>query len=399
LPDDLAAAPVIHSGAFEALAEDSARAKRADLPHGVVGGVPGGIIGGIVGSVGNAPPPPVPKAAYAARPSMSSIAAVSQARDLGELFEYRFDAPVTVSKGQSAMLPFLQQKITSRKLLIFSDNGSMHPTTAAELTNSTGKTLDGGPITIYDHSAYAGEALIETLKAGDKRLISYAVDLGTRVTTNYESSRDHVREVKLQRGTLLTRSAMQDTRTYTVRNVDSKPKTLIIEHPARPGYTLLNVKPLKTTATHYRFEVKLPANTSEKFAVSEERVYDTQVSVASLNPDVLVTYVQNKNLSAAARKQLEQILNQKRQIAEASSAIQGFETEIRELVTDQERIRQNLTSLNRVSGQQEQVSKYSRELAQQETRLAALRDSLAEQRRKKTALESELTSMIEKMEF
>jgi hypothetical protein len=38
---------------------------------------------------------------------------------LGELFEYRFEAPVTVRKGQSAMLPFLQQKITSRKLLIF----------------------------------------------------------------------------------------------------------------------------------------------------------------------------------------------------------------------------------------------------------------------------------------
>jgi hypothetical protein len=55
--------------------------------------------------------------------------------------------------------------------------------------------------------------------------------------------------------------------------------------------------------------------------------------------------------------------------------------------------------LNRVSGQQEQVSRYSSELARQETRLAALRDSLAEERRKKTALESELTSMIEKMEF
>jgi predicted RNase H-like nuclease (RuvC/YqgF family) len=109
--------------------------------------------------------------------------------------------------------------------------------------------------------------------------------------------------------------------------------------------------------------------------------------------------VQNKSLSDTARKQLEQILNHKRQIAEAASFIQALETDIRELVNDQERIRQNLTSLNRVAGQQEQVSKYSRELAQQETRLATLRDSLAEQRRKKSALESELTPMIEKMEF
>jgi len=36
---------------------------------------------------------------------------------------------------------------------------------AAEISNSTGKTLDGGPITVYDGGAYAGEALMETVKA------------------------------------------------------------------------------------------------------------------------------------------------------------------------------------------------------------------------------------------
>ncbi len=43
------------------------------------------------------------------------------ARELGDLFEYRIAAPVTVRKGESAMLPFLQQKIEARKLLIYSD--------------------------------------------------------------------------------------------------------------------------------------------------------------------------------------------------------------------------------------------------------------------------------------
>ena len=52
------------------------------------------------------------------------------------------------------------------------DNKVLHakPTNAAELSNATGKTLDGGPITVYDAGAYAGEALVETLKTGDKRL-------------------------------------------------------------------------------------------------------------------------------------------------------------------------------------------------------------------------------------
>ena len=36
----------------------------------------------------------------------------TQGRELGDLFEYRFDHPVTVKKNESAMLPFLQQKLT-----------------------------------------------------------------------------------------------------------------------------------------------------------------------------------------------------------------------------------------------------------------------------------------------
>ena len=120
------------------------------------------------------------------------------AGELGELFEYRISQPVTIRKDESAMLPFLQQAIDARKLLIYSTTGSEHPTNAAELTNSTGKTLDGGPITVYDGGAYGGEALMETLKARDKRLISYAVDLGTRITEAFDQKAAVVREIHAQ---------------------------------------------------------------------------------------------------------------------------------------------------------------------------------------------------------
>src|SRR5258706_1212145 len=137
------------------------------------------------------------------RTEMSSTIAVNaEGRELGELFEYRFSLPITVKRGESAMMPFVQQKIEARKLLIYSESYGQHPMSAAELTNSTGKALDGGPITVFDANSYAGEALVETLRAGDKRLISYAVDLGTRITTQFDSSRDLVREIHVNRGTL-----------------------------------------------------------------------------------------------------------------------------------------------------------------------------------------------------
>jgi chaperonin cofactor prefoldin len=331
--------------------------------------------------------------------SPSSIAAAAEGHEMGELFEYSFSAPVTVRKDESAMLPFLQQTVTARKLLVYSRGGSEFPRNAAEITNSTGKTLDGGPITVYDGNAYAGEALVETVKAGDKRLISYAIDLGTRISTATDSSSDFVREIHVSRGVMTTRSTLQETTTYSIRNVDQKPKTLMLEHAIRPGYKLLKLKPAETTASAYRFEVKLAGGASEKFPVAEERVFETSVTLANVTPDYLLVYVKNKALDEAARKQLEGISSQKQAVAANDGDIRAAEQQLGEVVQDEQRVRDNIGSLNRVSGQQDLVQKYARQLSDQETRIASLRDQLSELRKKKAALESDLNSLIDKMEF
>jgi hypothetical protein len=329
----------------------------------------------------------------------SNIAVDTQAVELGDLFEYRFATPMTVKKDESAMLPFVQQTINARKLLIYSESYGRNPMAAAELTNSTGKTLDGGPITVFEGASYAGEALMETLKNADKRLISYAVDLGTRITTLFDTGAAVVREIHANRGTLTTRASLQETKTYTIHNVDQKAKMLIIEHPERPQYTLLNQKPNETTTNAYRFELKLAPGATEKFPVTEEHVYENSFAVSSLNPENLLVYVQNKAISDAGRRELQQILDQKRQITALADQIKDTDAAIADVVRDQERIRQNINSLRQVSGQQDQVQKYSRQLADQETDLAAKRDKESDLKKQKSTLESALNANIEKLSF
>jgi len=335
----------------------------------------------------------------ARREDVASSVLPAEGRELGELFQYDFAQAVTVRRGESAMLPFLQQKVAARKLLIYSGASGVHPTHAAELTNNTGKTLDGGPLTVFDAGAYAGEALMETLKAGDRRLISYAVDLGTRVTTQFESGGEELREVHLRRGVLTTRHARRETRTYTIRNVDQKAKTLLIEHAARPDFRLVGRKPDETTAAAYRFEVKLAPGALEKFPVIEERTYETTTAVTNLTPELLVSFVQNKSLPESARKQLEQILRLKQSIADVERELQRTEQEAGSLAQDEDRLRQNIGSLSGVSGQQDQVQHYARQLAALEARISELRDRQSALRNRKAALESELNSLIEKLEF
>jgi hypothetical protein len=332
--------------------------------------------------------------------SDSTVAVNTQGRELGELFEYRFSTPITVKKSESAMLPFLQQKLNSRKILIYQESQGANPMNAAEVSNTTGKTLDGGPITVYDSGVYAGEALMETLKAGDKRLISYAVDLGTRVSTSIDSSRSNVRQVNAKRGIVTTRYALQETKVYTIRNVDAKAKTLIIEHPLRPGYKLTSaVKPTETTTNAYRFEIKLAPQANEKFTVQEENLYDETTAVSSMTPDSIVSFLAGRSISDAGRRQLEQIAERKRQSADAENQARAVEVEMNELIRDQERLRQNIGSLRNITGQEEQVQRYSRQLASQETQIATMRDQIRDQRRKKQTLDREIQALVEKLEF
>ncbi|MGA3202629.1 MAG: DUF4139 domain-containing protein [Bryobacteraceae bacterium] len=390
LADNQAAAPQLFQGSLDQKAAISAaplaRAKKA--PGGAIGGVEQQNYRSLILD------------GDALQQHSSTIESTAEGRDAGDLFEYSFSSPVTVKKGESAMLPFLQQKLGARKLLIYEESFGVNPQNAAELTNSTGKTLDGGPITVYDAGTYAGEALVETVKAGDKRLISYGVDLGTRITTKFDSSKNVVREIHAYRGSLTSKSSIEEVKTFTIKNVDAKAKTLIIEHPQRQGYKLLEPqKASETTASSNRFEVKLPASATETFVLREERVYDQTISVSNMTPDVIAVWLENKVLSAAGRRQLEQIAQKKRDISQNAAALQLAESSIADLTQDQTRVRANIQSLNNVKNQQDLVQQYAGQLAANETKMAALRDQQGELKRKKTALESELSALMEKLDF
>jgi DNA repair exonuclease SbcCD ATPase subunit len=182
--------------------------------------------------------------------------------------------------------------------------------------------------------------------------------------------------------------------------VDQKAKTLILEHPLRPGYTLLSPqKPAEKTAAAYRFEIPLAAGASQEYVVNEERVYDQSYQVTNLTPDFLGTYIQNRALSDAARRQLQRIADQKSQIADNDRALQDAQNQVRDISSDEDRIRQNINSLNNVSSQQQLVQSYAKQLDAHEQQLAALRDSQAALTKKKATLQADLNKLIDALTF
>ncbi len=398
LAEDQAVAPTVYNGAIASQqGQLGQRFARKDGDGGVLGGMIGGVAGNGGGGSGGGS---FSMGSVAPMAEMSSINPAGAAAEIADLFEYSIRNPVSVKKNESAMLPFLQQKISARKLIIYSDTEKPNPLNAAELTNNTGQTLDGGPITVYDSGAYAGEALIETVKSSDKRFISYGVDLGTRISTSMDSHNDNVRELHVHNGMLTTRSALIQKKTYKIHNLDARAKTLIIEYPLRQNYKLIDTAaPSETSRDVYRFEVKVPASGNVDFPVTDENVYDQQTSVSSITPDTLLVYVRNKTLSDTARRQLQQIADLKTRIAGNESEKRRLEADVQSLTNDEMRNRQNIGSLSSVSGQQQLVQDYARKLSEQETKIGAARDSQARLDNDRATLQSQLLSLIEHLEF
>jgi len=96
-------------------------------------------------------------------------------------------------------VPILSTNVEVEKVTMWHEDAK-YPLRALWMTNSSGETLDAGTFNIVDAGAFAGEGVLEHIKPGEKRLLSYAVDQGVRIKTDENSETDRVTKVKVVRG-------------------------------------------------------------------------------------------------------------------------------------------------------------------------------------------------------
>src|SRR5262249_40799848 len=129
----------------------------------------------------------------------SGVETAATGNEVGELFEYRVEHPVTVRRDRSALIPILQTQMEGERVSVFNEAARRdRPMHGVRLKNTSNLTLEGGSLSVIDGDAYAGEALIERLKSNEQRFISFGLDLGTLVTTKFKSERRPVFLVRAQ---------------------------------------------------------------------------------------------------------------------------------------------------------------------------------------------------------
>ena len=347
------------------------------------GGVPGGMVGGVVGGLPSSRLDSIEEARLAQQAAASGA-------ELGDLFEYKLKEPITIRKNQSALVPILSSGVEAEKVSIWNAaTPSARALRAVWLTNATGLTLDGGTFSVIEGQAFAGEGLIEPLKAGERRLLSYALDLAVTVDARSEGSPTRTTRVRVSRGVVIQETEDRRSRVYTIRNEDSEARTIVVEHPAQPGWNIGGtMKPAESTAAVHRFRVPVAAKTTATFTVDETRPLSTQIVVSSITDAQVALFVREKALSAPLEAALREVIARKANIARLDGEIATRQREMDQIARDQERVRENMKSLKGTSEERQLVQRYVRQLDDQENRIGALRkelDALTTERQKAQA--------------
>jgi hypothetical protein len=314
------------------------------------------------------PPPALMNAA-------ASVASLASASKVGELFQYTV-GNVSLPRQRSAMIPIVTDDVGVEKLSIYNPAVlPRNPLYGARVKNTTGKHLLQGPITVIEGSAYAGDARVDNVPPGQERLISYGVDLQMLVDATSVKQEDAVVAGKIVKGVLWLTHKNVATQEYRAENKSDKDKALIVEHPLRAGWRLVEPeKPMEKTDALYRFRQGVAAGKGATVRVVEERVNVQQVAILPADVGALELYAKTGSIPKGVRDALAAAAAKKHAMADTQRQVADRRRRIAEITAEQGRLRENLKQVDRNS---DYAIRLLKKLNDQESQLELLQSDAA----------------------
>jgi hypothetical protein len=376
-----------------------ARRPHAGFGAGGGGGVAGGALGGLNGRDVMSLSALSPGTLNA---SLAEMNAAASGQGLGDLFEYKLKDKVTLKKNQSALVPIAQTEIEAEKVSLWSGmSGSGRPLRGLWLKNTSPLTLDGGSFSVLESEVFAGEGLTDPIKPGERRIVSYATDLGLLVEAQTNGQPQHVLRAKILHGVMTQTSELHERTLYTVRNQDDATRTLVIEHPARPQWKLAKgaKEPDERAPGTYRFRVEAPPKATASLPVEEVRTLDTTYELSNLNNDQIALFLKQGTVTPDMAQALQKITAQKGIVAKLEEEMENRQKDIDRIVDDQGRLRENMKALRGSAEEKALLQRYSRQLDEQETQLEGLRKRIEDTEARRDKANEELEKMIDELQI
>lgn len=328
--------------------------------------------------------------------------AAASGQELGDLFEYKLKDRVTLKKNQSALVPIAQTEIEAEKVSLWSrTTGSGRPLRGLWLKNTSTLTFDEGSFSVLENEVFAGEGLTDPIKPGERRLISYATDLGLLVEASQNNQPQHVTRVKISKGVLTQISELHERTLYIARNQDEAKRTLVIEHPARAEWKLAKgaTEPEEKAPGEYRFRMEVPPMATASLPIEEVRTLSSTFELSSLEEPQVTVFAKQGTITPEMAQALGKISAQKAIVAKLEEEMENRQKDIDRIVEDQGRLRENMKALRGSAEEKALLQRYAKQLDEQETQLDTLRKKIKNTEVQRDKENAELEKMIDELQL
>jgi hypothetical protein len=311
------------------------------------------------------------------QPASNPAAVDSHAADepLGSAF-FLSSTPLTVEKGQSALVSMLNRDVQAKPVYHFdpiSARGSdKFAFRAAMLENPSDDTLDAGPFTVYADGQFLGEGLSDPIPAKSRAFIPFALDRTLVVDTVLGGREEIERLVTIQRGIVSAEAHAIKTTKLTLVNRGNGPALTYVRHQPAPGHELVRPRAgFEKLRGAYLFPVTVPAGASLTLEIEESTPIQKSVDVRSPGGVAeLGLYLKTaKNLPEELKQKLSQVLGMHRELVELDEKLTTISTQIEMYRARVDELNAQLVTLRKVP----QAAELSRNLAK---KMAEISDRL-----------------------
>ncbi|MCB9436606.1 MAG: hypothetical protein H6673_06355 [Anaerolineales bacterium] len=322
--------------------------------------------------------------------------ATAEAKEAGEFFQYVVSTPVSVKRGESALVPIIGSMLDYQRELLY--NGAKlptHPVAALRFKNVTGLTLERGPVTIVEDQDYKGEAIVPFTKDGGEVYLAYAVELGVKITENTISqSETHGLEIK--DNFIVYQGYRTEQTTYTIENTTAKDLTITIEAALRPDWKLVDTPtPIAETAMERRWQVEVPKRRKVEFVRQERIGQSNYLAIQNLKYQHLQEFIKQRWLDDATIRELQSLLENLAAIQNAQAEIKQLTAEREAVYKEQEQLRANLGALQALGPEADLRSRMLTQLSTSQDRLDAIAQRQQALKQQIEAAEAKTATILE----
>jgi hypothetical protein len=361
------------------------------------------------------PPPqdylPPPEAAVAQSPPSAGLAAPAsetQATETAIDTSFHVATPVDLARGHTASVPILDQAMPA-EALDWLQAAETRPVSAVRLTNTGAESLPAGVLTLYTNDpatgpAFAGDARLAGLPAGETRLLGFAQDLRTTATRSQSTAPRHLLKLTVAHG-VLTRTLRERTiDTVTLTGPAREPRRVLVDFPKADGATFAIEGPAipneEATATVWRVLIALAPGQTRTITADIDTIRAVDESILLGNGDLdsstLTQITADTDLDPALRAKLQPLFTLRDDVTAKQNALTRLTDQQTATGSDEERIRNNLQVVTTAGNLRD---KLLTALDADETRLAALRTGIGQAQAALDAAHGALSDAVERLAF